>query len=260
MRAASETAREMIARSSIAGSVNGPTFVNAHGRRKDRMFKPGSSFSVHANSGAVRVGATQLRASPATLSVGAAFEFDTSTALPTLRTLGNLHVNGSLHAGGELSADSSNELAQWSLVASDLFSEPVSGWCAPASPHRPPPRLRLTTHHRAHLQVVQPHVDVRRAVADPRRLLPAGGHAGRQDVRAAAGAPRRPRDGALLFHRRVGGDGGHDAPRPRRRVDAAARRARRRLPRRLGLRPRGCARHDRDAHRRVTATRRRRSR
>ena len=91
-----------------------------------------SSFSVHANSGAVRVGATQLRASPATLSVGAAFEFDTSTALPTLRTLGNLHVNGSLHAGGELSADSTNELAQWSLVASDLFSEPVSGWCAPA--------------------------------------------------------------------------------------------------------------------------------
>ena len=104
-----------------------------------------SSFSVHANSGAVRVGATQLHASPATLSVGAAFEFDTSTALPTLRTLGNLHVNGSLHAGGELSADSTNELAQWSLVASDLFSEPVSGWCAPASPNRPPPQLRLTT-------------------------------------------------------------------------------------------------------------------
>jgi hypothetical protein len=92
------------------------------------MLESSSSFSVHANSGAVRVGATQLHASPSTLSVGAAFEFDTSTALPTLRTLGNLHVNGSLHAGGELSADSTNELAQWSLVASDLFSEPVSGW------------------------------------------------------------------------------------------------------------------------------------
>ena len=95
------------------------------------LLESSSSFSVHANSGAVRVGATQLHASPATLSVGAAFEFDTSTALPTLRTLGNLHVNGSLHAGGELSADSTNELAQWSLVASDLFSEPVSGWTVP---------------------------------------------------------------------------------------------------------------------------------
>ena len=121
------------------------------------MLEAGSSFSVHANSGAVRVGATQLHASPATLSVGAAFEFDTSTALPTLRTLGNLHVNGSLHAGGELSADSTNELAQWSLVASDLFSEPVSGWCAreptatatpPSTTHRPPPG-RPTSRRRA---------------------------------------------------------------------------------------------------------------
>ena len=122
------------------------------------MLEGSSSFSVHANSGAVRVGATQLHASPSTLSVGAAFEFDTSTALPTLRTLGNLHVNGSLHAGGELSADSTNELAQWSLVASDLFSEPVSGWCAreptaTATPpsttyHRPPPG-RPTSRRRA---------------------------------------------------------------------------------------------------------------